>query len=104
MDGVYFDAPHKRVYVSGGRGFDVGSVFIYQQRDADGAKRQYSFHLHFDCGVVRRLSDFILHQIPHDMEDVREHERNRCQKTRHLASSYRYIALDGNKCRREHLY
>jgi len=35
MDGVYFDASHKRVYVSGGRGFDVGSVFVYQQRDAD---------------------------------------------------------------------
>jgi len=35
MDGVYFDAPHKRVYVSGGRGFDVGSVFVYQQQDAD---------------------------------------------------------------------
>jgi DNA-binding beta-propeller fold protein YncE len=35
MDGVYFDAPHKRVYVSGGRGFEVGSVFIYQQHDAD---------------------------------------------------------------------
>jgi DNA-binding beta-propeller fold protein YncE len=35
MDGVYFDAPHKRVYVSGGRGFEVGSVFVYQQHDAD---------------------------------------------------------------------
>jgi DNA-binding beta-propeller fold protein YncE len=35
MDGVYFDANHKRVYVSGGRGFDVGSVFVYQQHDAD---------------------------------------------------------------------
>ena len=35
MDGVYFDASHKRVYVSGGRGFDVGSVFVYQQYDAD---------------------------------------------------------------------
>jgi hypothetical protein len=35
MDGVYFDARHKRVYVSGGRGFDVGSVFVYQQHDAD---------------------------------------------------------------------
>lgn len=35
MDGVYFDAPHKRVYVSGGRGFDVGSVFVYQQHNAD---------------------------------------------------------------------
>ncbi|HEV2201444.1 MAG TPA: YncE family protein [Bryobacteraceae bacterium] len=35
MDGVYFDATRKRVYVSGGRGFDVGAVFVYQQRDAD---------------------------------------------------------------------
>jgi hypothetical protein len=35
MDGVYFDAPRKRVYISGGRGFDVGSVFVYQQHDAD---------------------------------------------------------------------
>jgi DNA-binding beta-propeller fold protein YncE len=35
MDGVYFDANHKRVYVSGGRGFDVGSIFVYQQKDAD---------------------------------------------------------------------
>ena len=35
MDGVYFDASLKRVYVSGGRGFDVGSVFVYQQHDAD---------------------------------------------------------------------
>jgi DNA-binding beta-propeller fold protein YncE len=35
MDGVYFDASNKRIYVSGGRGFDVGSVYIYQQKDAD---------------------------------------------------------------------
>jgi DNA-binding beta-propeller fold protein YncE len=35
MDGVYFDAAHKRIYVSGGRGFDVGFVFAYQQKDAD---------------------------------------------------------------------
>jgi hypothetical protein len=35
MDGVYFDAARKRVYVSGGRGFDVGYVFAYQQKDAD---------------------------------------------------------------------
>jgi DNA-binding beta-propeller fold protein YncE len=35
MDGVYFDARRKRVYVSGGRGFDVGSVFVYQQTDAN---------------------------------------------------------------------
>jgi len=35
MDGVYFDAAHRRVYVSGGRGFDVGYIFAYQQKDAD---------------------------------------------------------------------
>ena len=35
MDGVYFDAARKRIYISGGRGFDVGSVFVYQQHDAD---------------------------------------------------------------------
>jgi DNA-binding beta-propeller fold protein YncE len=35
MDGVYFDAAHKRVYVSGGRDFDVGYIFTYQQKDAD---------------------------------------------------------------------
>ncbi len=35
MDGVYFDASHKRVYVSGGRDQGVGYVFAYQQNDAD---------------------------------------------------------------------
>jgi DNA-binding beta-propeller fold protein YncE len=35
MDGVYFDAMRKRIYISGGRGFDVGYVFVYQQKDAD---------------------------------------------------------------------
>src|SRR6266436_8941621 len=35
MDGVYFDATNKRVYVSGGRGLDVGYIFVYQQNDAD---------------------------------------------------------------------
>lgn len=35
MDGVYFDGANKRVYVSGGRGFDVGLVYVYQQKDAD---------------------------------------------------------------------
>jgi DNA-binding beta-propeller fold protein YncE len=35
MDGVYFDAAHKRVYVSGGRDQGVGYVFAYQQNDAD---------------------------------------------------------------------
>ncbi len=35
MGGVYFDAGHKRVYVSGGRDQGVGYVFAYQQNDAD---------------------------------------------------------------------
>jgi DNA-binding beta-propeller fold protein YncE len=35
MDGVYFDAAHKRVYVSGGRDYDVGYIFVYQQKDED---------------------------------------------------------------------
>jgi DNA-binding beta-propeller fold protein YncE len=35
MDGVYFDAAHKRLYVSGGRDMGAGSVYIYQQKTAD---------------------------------------------------------------------
>jgi len=35
MDGVYFDARRKRVYVSGGRDLQVGFVHVYQQKDAD---------------------------------------------------------------------
>src|SRR5256886_4949395 len=35
MDGVYFDAPRKRVYVSGGRELPSGFVYIYHQKDAD---------------------------------------------------------------------
>jgi len=35
MDGVFFDATHKRVYVSGGRDQGVGYVFAYQQKDLD---------------------------------------------------------------------
>jgi DNA-binding beta-propeller fold protein YncE len=39
MDGVHYDAIHKRVYVSGGRDSDVGYVFVYQQLDADHYKQ-----------------------------------------------------------------
>src|SRR5467141_2775397 len=35
MDGVYFDPRLKQIYISGGRDFDVGYVFVYQQKDAD---------------------------------------------------------------------
>jgi len=35
MDGVYFDPRLKRIYISGGRDYDVGFIFVYQQKDAD---------------------------------------------------------------------
>jgi hypothetical protein len=35
MDGVYFDAARKRIYVSGGRDLPAGFVYVYQQKDAD---------------------------------------------------------------------
>jgi DNA-binding beta-propeller fold protein YncE len=35
MDGVYFDAARKRVYVSGGRELPAGFVYVYQEKDAD---------------------------------------------------------------------
>jgi WD40 repeat protein len=35
MDGVYFNAKQKRIYVSGGRDQGEGFVFVYQQKDAD---------------------------------------------------------------------
>jgi hypothetical protein len=35
MDGVYFNAAQKHIYVSGGRDNDVGYIFIYQQKDPD---------------------------------------------------------------------
>jgi DNA-binding beta-propeller fold protein YncE len=35
MDGVYFDARRKRIYVSGGRGLGSGAVYVYQQHGAD---------------------------------------------------------------------
>jgi len=35
MDGVYFDAGRKRVYVSGGRDLPAGFAYVYQQKDAD---------------------------------------------------------------------
>lgn len=35
MDGVYFDTVRKRVCVSGGRDLPAGSVYVYQQKNAD---------------------------------------------------------------------
>lgn len=35
MNGVYYDARHKRVYVTCGRDLPAGFVFVYQQKDPD---------------------------------------------------------------------
>ncbi|PYU21084.1 MAG: hypothetical protein DMG30_18735 [Acidobacteria bacterium] len=35
IDDLWYDDAHKRIYASGGRGFDVGSVYVYQQTGAD---------------------------------------------------------------------
>ncbi len=35
MDGVYFDAARRRIYVSGGRDLQIGFAYVYQQKDAD---------------------------------------------------------------------
>ena len=53
MDGVYFDSVHKRVYVSGGRDFDVGSIFVYQQKDADRVTGRLASSTHMDGYPVR---------------------------------------------------
>ena len=35
IDDLWHDSAHSRVYASGGRGFDVGYVYSYEQKDAD---------------------------------------------------------------------
>jgi WD40 repeat protein len=35
IDDLWYDAARRRIYASGGRGFDVGSVYVYQQTGAD---------------------------------------------------------------------
>jgi WD40 repeat protein len=35
IDDLWYDSAHSHVYASGGRGFDVGFVYTYQQKDAD---------------------------------------------------------------------
>lgn len=35
IDDLWYDEPHQRIYASGGRGGDVGFVYVYQQHDAD---------------------------------------------------------------------
>jgi len=35
IDDLWYDASHQRIYASGGRGGDVGYVYVYRQRDPD---------------------------------------------------------------------
>jgi hypothetical protein len=35
IDDLWYDAQHKRIYASGGRGTDVGFVYVYQQKSPD---------------------------------------------------------------------
>lgn len=35
IDDLWYDAVHQRIYASGGRGFDVGSVYVYRQNGSD---------------------------------------------------------------------
>lgn len=35
IDDLWYDARHHRIYASGGRGTDVGFVYVYQQKNAD---------------------------------------------------------------------
>ena len=35
IDDLWYDAAHQRVYASGGRGFEVGYVYVYKQGDAN---------------------------------------------------------------------
>jgi hypothetical protein len=35
IDDLWYDSAHKHIYASGGRGFEVGFVYVYQQKDAD---------------------------------------------------------------------
>ena len=35
IDDLWYDAGRRRIYASGGRGFDTGFVYVYQQKDSD---------------------------------------------------------------------
>lgn len=35
IDDLWYDTARQRIYASGGRGFDIGSVYVYQQSGAD---------------------------------------------------------------------
>jgi len=35
IDDLWYDAARRRIYASGGRGFEVGFAYVYRQRDAD---------------------------------------------------------------------
>jgi hypothetical protein len=73
MDGVYFDAAHKRVYVSGGRDEGVGYVFVYQQKDADRYETLAKIPTRPGAGTSfwsRELNRYYVAAPAHDREDA----------------------------------
>jgi DNA-binding beta-propeller fold protein YncE len=73
MDGVYFDAKHRRVYVSGGRDAETGAVFTYQQKDADHYELIDKLPTRQGAGTslwVPELNRFYVGAPAHDAEDA----------------------------------
>jgi DNA-binding beta-propeller fold protein YncE len=73
MDGVYFDARHRRVYVSGGRDAETGAVFVYQQKDADHYELIDKVPTRQGAGTslwVPELNRFYVGAPAHDAEDA----------------------------------
>jgi len=73
MDGVYYDGQHKRVYVSGRRGFDISHVYVYQQKDADDYELIGKVPTRPGAGASPWIPDLNRHVIPappHDKQDA----------------------------------
>jgi DNA-binding beta-propeller fold protein YncE len=73
MDGVYFDAKHRRVYVSGGRDAETGAVSAYQQKDADHYELIDNLPTRQGAGTslwVPELNRFYVGAPAHDAEEA----------------------------------
>lgn len=73
MDGVYFDAKRRRVYVSGGRDAETGFVFTYQQKDADHYELIDKLPTRQGAGTslwVPELNRYYVAAPAHDAEDA----------------------------------